>query len=282
MEIDSDTARFEAHRSHLRAVAYRMLGSLAEADDAVQETWLRYQRADTREVANLGGWLTTVAARVCLDLLRTRTSRREDALAHEPAAPSPGPDDEAALADAVGLALLVVLDTLSPAERVAFVLHDLFSMSFEEVAATMGKTVDAARQLASRARRRVRGAPPPEPDVERQRVVVDAFLAAMRGGDVDALLDVLDPDVVVRLDRGVVPGGGEIRGAATWAPEGIRTSRGAVAARPALIDGAIGVVIAPRGHLRLVLRFTIEGDRIHAIDAIGDPARLASLAISLP
>src|SRR6266545_2144523 len=207
------TEQFERHRGHLHAVAYRMLGSLSEADDAVQEAWLRLSRSDTDAVDNLGAWLTTVVGRVCLDMLRARRSRREDYVGTwlpEPivAADAPSPEDEALMADSVGLALLVVLETLSPAERLAFVLHDTFGVPFDEIAPIVGRTPTAARQLASRARRRVRGAAPvPEPDLARQREVVDAFLAAARGGDFDTLLALLDPDVVLRVDRGSFPAG---------------------------------------------------------------------------
>ena len=233
-ESDWLAERFEANRGHLRAVAYRMLGALSEADDAVQEAWLRLSRSDTSGVANLGGWLTTVVARVCLDMLRARKSRREEPLGVH--VPDPivsrkdgiGPEHEALLADSVGLALFVVLDTLAPAERLAFVLHDMFDVPFKEIAPIVGHSAAAARQLASRARRRVQGAAPvPDADLTRQREVVDAFLAAARGGDFDALLAVLDPDVVVRADRGAVPPGAsrELRGARAVAEQAISFSR---------------------------------------------------------
>ena len=288
--------RFEEHRSHLRAVAYRMLGSLSEADDALQEAWLRLSRSDTSNVENLGGWLTTVVGRVCLDMLRSRRSRREGPL-EEPLGQPPGarvpqpiassgdgtdPEHEALLADSVGLALLVVLETLAPAERLAFVLHDMFSVPYEEIAPIVGRSSTAARQLASRARRRVQGsAPVPDADLTRQREVVDAFLAAARGGDFDALVAVLDPDVVLRADSGAVPAGAsrEVRGAAAVAK---RAAKGrARAARPALVNGAMGVVVAPRGRLLMVLGFTISGGKIVEIDAIADPARLRQLDLAV-
>ena len=279
--------RFEAHRPHLRAVAYRMLGSASEADDAVQEAWLRLDRADTSEVENLGGWLTTVVARLCLDMLRARTSRREEPVgAHLPdpiASPQDGidPEQEALLAEGIGLALLVVLDTLTPAERVAFVLHDLFAMPFDQVAAVVGRSPAAAKMLASRARRRVQGtAAVPDPDLTRQRAVVDAFLAASRGGDFDALLAVLDPAVVVRADRAAVLAGAdrEVRGA----PAVAETFSGrARLARPALVDGAAGAVWAPGGRPRVVFAFTIAGGRIVEIDLLADPERLRQLDLAV-
>ncbi|WP_437741132.1 sigma-70 family RNA polymerase sigma factor [Sorangium sp. So ce1504] len=275
--------RFEAHRAHLQAVAYRMLGSLSEAEDAVQESWLHLSRADTSGVENLGGWLTTVVARVCLDMLRSRKARREDPMA----APDPAvdreagtdPEREAVLADSVGLALLVVLDTLTPAERLAFVLHDLFAVPFEEIAAIVGRSPAAARQLASRARRRVQGAPPsPDADVGRQREVVDAFIAAMRGGDFDALVAILDPDVVIHADATAEPpAGGEVRGARAWAKQAIPAARGARFARPALVDGTVGIVVAPQGRLFRVLRFTLEQGKIARIDVVGDREQLRDL-----
>ena len=259
--------RFEANRTHLRAVAYRMLGSLSEADDAVQEAWLRLSRSDTSGVENLGGWLTTVVARVCLDMLRSRKSRREEPLgAHVPdpiVSREDGidPEHEALLADSVGLALLVVLETLAPAERLAFVLHDMFAVPFDEIAPIVGRSPTAARQLASRARRRVQGAATvPDADLTRQREVVDAFLAASRGGDFDALLAVLDPDVVLRADRAAVQAGAsrEVRGAAAVA----KTFSGrARFAQPALVNGAVGAVWAPGGRPRVVFGFTITPAR---------------------
>ncbi|MEU7425956.1 sigma-70 family RNA polymerase sigma factor [Streptomyces sp. NPDC040750] len=267
--------RFEAYRGHLRSVAYRMLGSAAEAEDAVQETWFRLSRSDTREVANLGGWLTTVVGRVCLDLLRSRRSRGEEPLDAWRPGPSaePDPAQDAVLADSVGAALLVVLDTLSPAERLAFVLHDLFGVPFEEVGGILGRTPVAARQLASRARRRVRGADAPEADRARQRAVVDAFLAAARGGDFEGLLAVLDPDVVARSEAGVTSGAVAVAsGATTFA-------RLAGVARPALVDGATGLVVLADGRPERVLTFAFAADRITVIEVVGDPARLAELDI---
>jgi RNA polymerase sigma factor (sigma-70 family) len=282
------TAQFEGNRAHLQAVAYRMLGSLSEADDAVQEAWLHLHRSGTSGVENLGGWLTTVVARVCLDMLRSRTSRREelsgtsvlDAVAGP--AHAADPEHEAQMADSVGLALLVVLSALAPAERLAFVLHDLFALSFDEIAPIVGRSPTAARQLASRARRRVRGADTPaDADRVQQRKVVDAFLGAARGGDLDALLAVLDPDAVLRIDRAGKPSGApaEIRGAAAVA-NAARKGR-ARAARAALVNGSVGVVVAPRGRLMMVLVFTITRGKIVAIDAISDPERLRSFELAV-
>jgi RNA polymerase sigma-70 factor, ECF subfamily len=282
--------RFEAHRAHLRAVAYQMLGSASEADDAVQEAWLRLSRADAGSVDNLGGWLTTVVARICLDMLRSRSSRREEPLdAHLPdAAGTPAdatdPEHEALLAEGVGLALLVVLDTLAPAERLAFVLHDMFAVPFEQIAPLVGRSPAAARQLASRARRRVRAAATvPDADLGSQRAVVDAFLAAARGGDFGALLAVLDPDVVVRADRGAVPAGAsrEVRGAAAVAEAALAFARFAPAARPALVNGSAGLVVAPGGRPFSVLGFTVRGGRIVEIDILADPARLERLDLAV-
>jgi RNA polymerase sigma factor (sigma-70 family) len=279
--------RFEEHRTHLRAVAYRMLGSLSEVDDAVQEAWLRLSRADATGIDNLGGWLTTVVARVCLDMLRSRHSRREEPFT--PDAPEPvatdmrgsSPEQEALLADSVGLALLVVLDRLTPAERLAFVLHDMFAVPFEEIAPIVGRSAEATRQLASRARRRVRGgAAVPDPDLVRQREVVDAFLAALRGGDFEGLLAVLDPDLVVRADMPVPAGApAEIRGAAVWAKGAIAYGHLARRTQPALVNGAIGVVVAPGGRLVRALRFTIANSKITEIEVIGNPARLGELDV---
>jgi len=284
-EDDGLAERFEAHRTHLRAVSYRMLGSLSEADDAVQEGWLRLSRSDTSGVENLGGWLTTIVARVCLDMLRARTSRREESLgAYAPdmsRADGSDPEHEALLADAVGLALLVVLDTLAPAERIAFVLHDLFAVPFDEIAPIVGRSPTAARQLASRARRRVRGAATiPDADLTRQRAVVDAFLAAARGGDFEALLTVLDPDVVFRADRSGMPAGApsEIHGAAAVAKQ---YAGRAQLARPALVNGAVGIVVAPRGRLMMALDLTFMRGKIAAIDVIADPARLRDLDLAV-
>ena len=275
--------KFEANRAHLRAVAYRMLGSRSEVDDAVQEAWLRLNRSDAGDIENLSGWLTTVVARVCLDTLRSRKSRREEPLG--PDVPeriaSPETEQEAELADSVGIALLVVLETLSPVERLAFVLHDMFAVPFEEIAPIVGRTPAAARQLASRARRRVQGAPAAaDVDVSRQRKVVDAFLAASRGGDFEALLALLDPDVVFRADPVAVRMGGspEIRGAAAVA----ETFKGrAQAAKPALIDGAMGIAVIFGGRLRIALNLTITGDRIVGIEAVADPERLRQFDLAV-
>ena len=280
--------RFEANRTRLRAVAYRMLGSLSEADDAVQEAWLRLSRSEASEIENLGGWLTTVVARVCLDMLRSRKSQREEPVWHVPD-PIVGPEDavdpehEALLADSVGLALLVVLEALTPAERLAFVLHDLFGVPFEEIAPIVGREPAAARQLASRARRRVQGAATePEVDLARQREVVDAFLAASRDGDFEALLAVLDPDVVLRLDRGAVPADAskEVRGASAVAGLGFRFSGDGWAAQPALVNGAAGVVVTRSGKPFAVIGFTIRHRKIVGIDMLADPARLRGLDLA--
>ncbi len=275
--------RFEQDRAHLRAVAFRMVGSLSEAEDAVQETWLRLSRAGTSGVENLSGWMTTIVARVCLDMLRSRRSRREETTA--PDAPISGeqgidPEQEAVLADSVGLALLVVLDVLAPAERLAFVLHDMFGVPFGEIATIAGRSPAAARQLASRARRRVQGtATVSEVDLARQRQVVDAFLAASRAGDFDALLGVLDPDIVMRSDRVATPAGpSEVRGAHEVATHFLGRAR---LARPALVNGVLGVVVAPRGRLFLVLNFTIVDSKIAAIEAIADPADLRQLDLAV-
>jgi len=279
--------QFEAERTHLRAVAYRMLGSLTEADDAVQESWLRLSRSDTSSVENLGGWLTTVVARVCLDMLRSRESRREEPLGvHVPelvVSREDGidPEQEALLADSVGLALLVVLDTLNPAERLAFVLHDLFAVPFDEIAPIVGRSETAARQLASRARRRVRGAATvPDADLTRQRAVIDAFLAASREGSFDALLALLDPDVVLRADRAAVQAGAsrEVRGATAVAETFSGRAR---FAQPALVDGAVGAVWAPGGRPRIVFGFTITSGKIVEIDLVADPERLRQLDLAI-
>jgi RNA polymerase sigma factor (sigma-70 family) len=275
--------KFEANRAHLRAVAYRMLGSTSEVDDAVQETWLRLSRSDTSSVENLGGWLTTVVARVCLDMLRSRKSRREEPMgAH---VPEPAADDQHAhdtdMADSVGAALLVVLETLAPAERLAFVLHDMFAVPFEEIAPIVGRTPAAARQLASRARRRVQGTPPaPDADFSRQKNIVDAFLKASRDGDFEGLLAVLDPDVVFRADQAAQRLGslGEIRGAAAVA----ETFRGrAQAAKPALVDGALALAVIFGGQLRIVLRLTISGERISAVEAVADAERIGRFDVEI-
>lgn len=277
--------QFEANRTHLQAVAYRMLGSLSEADDAVQESWLRLNRSDTNEVENLGGWLTTVVARISLDMLRARNSRREEPL--EASAPvtsrarGSDPEQEALLADSVGLALLVVLDTLNPAERLAFVLHDIFAMPFEEIAPIVERTPTATRQLASRARRRVRGTETAKvADLTYQREVVDAFLAAARSGNFDALLVVLDPDVVFRHDFAVAHGGApkEVRGAQAVSRQYSGRAQGA---RAALVNGSVGIVVAPRGRLFLVIEFTITHGKITEINAVSNPARLRQFNLAV-
>jgi RNA polymerase sigma factor (sigma-70 family) len=292
-EHDFLAEQFEEHRTHLRAVAYRMLGSISEADDALQEAWLRLSRSETSGIENLGGWLTTVVARVCLDMLRSRRSRREGPLGVY--VPEPivsrqdgiDPEQEALLADSVGLALLVVLETLSPAERLAFVLHDMFAVPFEEIAPIVGRSPTAARQLASRARRRVRGATDvPDADVTRQREVVDAFLAAAREGDFDALVAVLDPDVVLRSDGGVVRAGlsREVRGAAAVAGQALTFSKfvQSTRARAALVNGAAGVVSwSPDGQPFSVMGFTVRGGKIVEIDILADPERLRQLDLTL-
>jgi RNA polymerase sigma factor (sigma-70 family) len=286
-ERDRLAEPFEQSRSHLRAVAYRMLGSLSDADDAVQEAWLRLSRSDTSGVENLRGWLTTVVARVCLDMLRSRKARPEEPLgAHlpEPIATRESgidPEQEALLADSVGLALLAVLETLGPAERVAFVLHDMFDLPFDEIAPIVGRSPTAARQLASRARRRIqRGATVPDADLTRRRAVVEAFLAASRGGDFAALLAVLDPDVVLRADRAAVQAGAssEVRGAAAVAATFSGRAR---FAQPALVNGAVGAVWAPGGRPRVVFGFTITGAKIVAIDLLADPERLSQLDLAV-
>ena len=287
-ERDYLAERFEEHRTHLRAVAYRMLGSAGEVDDAVQEAWLRLSRADAAGIDNLGGWLTTVVARVCLDMLRSRQSRREEPLT--PDAPEPvaigtrgsSPEHEAVLADSVGFALLVVLDRLTPAERLAFVLHDMFAVPFEEIAPIVGRSPEATRQLASRARRRVRGGGEASaPDLVQQREAVDAFLAALRAGDFEGLLAVLDPDLVVRADMPGQPGApSEVRGAAVWAKGAVAYGHLARLVQPALVNGAIGLVMAPGGRLARALTFEMANGHITSIEVIGDPARLRELEVS--
>jgi RNA polymerase sigma-70 factor (ECF subfamily) len=280
--------RFEENRAQLRAVAYQMLGSLSEADDAVQEAWLRLSLSDTSDVENLRGWLTTVVARVCLDMLRSRRSRREEPLddhvphLNEIRADVIDPEHEALLADSVGLALLVVLDKLAPAERVAFVLHDMFAVPFEEIAAIVGRSPTAARQLASRARRRVQAATVPDTDLARQRKVVEAFLAASRNGDFDALITVLAPDVAVRADAGAAPAGAarEAHGASAVAEHALAFSQRARYATPALVNGAVGIVVAAHGRLFTVLAFTIRNGKIVTIDVIADPTRLRQLDLT--
>jgi RNA polymerase sigma factor (sigma-70 family) len=278
--------RFEAHRAHLHAVAYRMLGSRSEADDAVQEAWLRLSRSGTSGVENLGGWLTTIVARVSLNMLQSRKSRREQPVGDglpDPVATGTGavdPEQEALQADSVGLALMVVLDTLAPAERLAFVLHDMFAVPFEEIAPMVGRTPSAARQLASRARRRVQGATVPEADQASHREIVDAFLAASRGGDFQALLALLDPDVVLRADEATVRTGAsrEVSGAEAVAETFRGRARGA---RPAFVDGAAGAVWAVGGRPRVVFEFAIAGGRIVGIDLLSDPERLSQLDLEL-
>jgi RNA polymerase sigma factor (sigma-70 family) len=282
---DWQTEEFERNRQHLQAVAYRMLGSANEAEDAVQEAWLRLSRADTDEVANLGGWLTTVVARVCLDMLRSRRARREDYVGSwlpEPVVTiENGPEEEAVLADSVGLALLVVLDTLTPAERLAFVLHDMFGMPFDEIAPIVDRSEPATRQLASRARRRVRGATPAtDPDLREQRRVIDAFLAASRAGDFEALVEVLDPDVVFRLDAGGVAPRARppVEGAEAVAAQILeRGTPFARYARPAIVNGNAGVIVIPREKPVAVVGFAVVGGRIAEIDVIADPAKLRAL-----
>ena len=284
--------RFEENRTRLRAVAYQMLGSLSDADDAVQEAWLRLTRSDATSIENLGGWLTTVTARVCLDMLRSRRVRQEEPLGVH--VPDPivsrkdeiNPEHEVLLADSVGLALLVVLETLAPAERLAFVLHDIFDVPFEEIAPVVGRSPAAARQLASRARRRVQGAAPvPDADLTRQREVVDVFLAAARDGDFEALLAVLDPDVVLRADRGAAPGGVSrvVRGARAVAAGALSFARRrAGSARPALVNGAAGVVaFAPDGRPFSVVGFTVRRGKIVEIDILADPERLRRLDLAV-
>ena len=287
-EHDILAQQFEEHRAHLRGVAYRMLGSLSEAEDAVQESWLRLSRSDAGGVENLRGWLTTVVARVCLDMLRSRKSRREEpleapgseagAVAHH----APDPETEAMLADSVGLATLVVLDRLKPAERLAFVLHDLFDIPFDEIARIAGRTSESVRQLASRARRRVRGVTQvSNPAIAEQRLVVDAFLTALRAGDTDKLVTLMTPDFAVDADRvaaAAVPS--DVHGAEAWAKLAVQTAKGARYARPVLIDGVVGVVIAPRGRLFRVLRFAFAQGRIAHLDVIADPATLEKLDLA--
>jgi RNA polymerase sigma factor (sigma-70 family) len=281
--------RFEEHRARLRAVAYRMLGSLSEADDAVQEAWLRLSRADTSDVENLGGWLTTVVARVSLNMLRSRRTRGEEPLGvHVPEpiidrAEGADPEHQALLADSVGLALLVVLETLPPAERLAFVLHDMFAVPFNEIAPIVERSPEAARQLASRARRRVQGERTvPDADLDRQREVVDAFMAAAREGDFAALVAVLDPDVVVRADMGAIPGASrEVRGAEAVAGQALMYSRLGVLNEPALINGVAGAVSLRDGKPISVGAFTVRGGKIVAIDILADPERLSQLDLTI-
>lgn len=276
---------FEEHRPHLRAVAYRMLGSLAEADDAVQEAWLRMDRTDLGDVRNPRGWLTTVVARICLDMLRARSARPEEPLDVAPAIAAPDavdPEQEAVLADSIGVALLVILQTLSPAERLAFVLHDMFDLPYAEIAPIVGRSENTAAQLASRARRRVRGkTPDPATDLVHQRRLVDAFLAAARDGDFDALLALLDGNVVLHVDATAAGTPTAIRGAHAVAANAHAFSANARFAEPALVDGAVGIVVAPRGKLALVLRFRTAGDKISEIDIDADPRRLSNFKLAL-
>ena len=283
--------QFEEHRTHARAVAYRMLGSISEAEDAVQEAWIRFSRTDVTDVGNLRGWLTTVVSRVCLDMLRTRTSRREDPL--DTHLPDPviaraisrdeGPEARAVRADSVGLALLVVLEKLEPAERLAFVLHDVFAMSFEEIAPIVDRSVVATRQLASRARRRVQGeAPSPDADLRKQRRVVDAFLAAVQNGDFEGLVTVLDPDILLRSDGGAVKGFSRVvRGAQAVASQAAAFSKLGLSSEVVLVNGHVGVLTRlPDGRLFSVLGFTVAGGRVVEIDILADPERLARLDLS--
>ncbi len=292
-ELDGLATRFEASRPRLRAVAYRMLGSASEAEDAVQEAWLHLSRSGTDGIENLDGWLTTVVARVCLDMLRARKSRREepfDRQAGDPVASRAsdaepgGPENEALLADSVGLAMLIVLDTLAPAERVAFVLHDMFDLPFGQIAGITGRSPAAARQLASRARRRVRGTPSVRGDSPaRQREVVEAFLAASRSGDFGALLAVLDPDVELRADARAVPAGTprQVFGATAVAAQAHAFRQRARFARLALVDGAVGIIVAPRGRLFVALRVTVADGKITEMDVIADPERLSHLNLAV-
>ena len=283
---DELAERFEAERGRLRAVAHRMLGSLAEADDAVQETWLRLSRAGGDDIDNLAAWLTTVVSRICLDLLRTRASRREDP--YGDGLPEPGagelPEDEAVLADSVGLALLVVLETLGPAERVAFVLHDLFAVPFDRIAAVLDRSRPAAKKLASRARHKVRGTPVvPGTELDRHREVVEAFLAAARGGDLGALLDVLAPDVVRHAEPAALPPGvpAELRGAQAVAEGTVLLRARTRFAALALVDGDVGIVVAPGGRLLLALRVTVEGERVAVYEVIADRERLRGVEVAV-
>ena len=296
-DTDWLASRFEEQRPRLRRLAYRMLGSLTEADDAVQDAWLRLSRADASEVDNLGGWLTTVVSRVCLDMLRSRKSRREEPIGAQVTEPrvahgeGADPEGEALLADSVGVALLVVLDTLTPAERLVFVLHDLFGMPFDEIGSIVGRSPAAAKQLASRARRRVRGSPATsDAGRARQREVVEVFLRAARAGDLEGLLAVLDPDAVIRIDGAARIAGGaadaadtprELRGASTWAKQLIAMSRGLRFVQPALINGSVGLILAPGGKLSRVLTFTLTNARIARLEVIGDPARLREIDIGV-
>lgn len=283
--------RFEENRGHLRAVAYRMLGSASEADDAVQEAWLRLSRSDADAIDNLGGWLTTVVSRVCLDMLRSRTSRKEEALKVDVAAAGRNrigrsdPEQETLMADSIGAALLIVLDRLDPAERLAFVLHDMFAVSFDEIASIVGRSTEATRQLASRARRRVQGAPTvPNTSLMEQRRVVDAFLSALRRGDFEGLVAVLDPNVVVRIDEAAARPAGprEIHGALNWAKGAIAFSRQlAGIIQPMLVNGDVGLVWTPGEHVFRALRFTFADGKIASVDIVADPACLSELDLAV-
>ncbi|MDP4503072.1 sigma-70 family RNA polymerase sigma factor [Nonomuraea turcica] len=286
---DEVTGVFEEHRDHLRAVAYRMLGSLSEADDAVQETWLRLSRTDTSDVENMGGWLTTVVGRVCLNMLRSRRTRGEEPLERRmpdlvvSTVDGVDPEHEALLSDSVGLALLVVLQTLDPAERLAFVLHDMFAVPFDEIAPIVDRTPAATRQLASRARRRVRGAAAePDPDLSRQRKVVDAFMTAARAGDFDALVAVLDPDIVLRVDQGALPSGRwlELHGALAVAKQALMFQRMAQIAQPVLVNGVPGLINTAGGKVMSVGAFTIAGGKVVAFDILADVDRLSTLDLT--
>ena len=288
MERDWLAEQFEQNRGRLRGVAYRMLGSLSEADDAVQEAWLRLSRTGTDDIQNLSGWLTTVTSHVCLDFLRSRKSRREDSIEtsapETPAARSAAdPEAEALLADSVGYATLVVLDRLKPSERIAFVLHDLFDVPFDEIARITGRTADAARQLASRARRRVRGTTTlDDRNLSQQRTLVEKFLAALRLGDPTRLLELLDPSFAGQVDTAAMPPGetlAEVHGVEAWAKKAVEAAHGARLARLAMVDGSIGIIVAPRGRLFRILRFTFAGDRIAGLEVIGDPERLQTIEI---
>jgi RNA polymerase sigma-70 factor (ECF subfamily) len=285
-ETDELAAQFEAHRGLLRGVAYRLLGSGAEADDAVQEAWFRLSRTDPGGIASLEAWLRTTVSRICLDMLRTRAARREEPLDERmpAAAPGDGPEQEALLIDSVGRAMLVVLDALAPAERVAFVLHDLFGVPFGQIAPVLGRSEVAAKKLASRARHRVRGVPAvPPAELDRQRQVVDAFLDATRRGDLDALLTVLAPDVVRRADTALLTPGrpAELRGAGAVAREMAAFGQQSRYAAPALVNGRPGAVVAPDGRLRLVIAITVDGNRVAGYELIGDPARLSRTGLAI-
>jgi len=286
-DADFLARQFEANRDRLRSVAYRMLGSLGEAEDAVQEAWLRLSRSDSERVANLAGWLTTVTARVCLDMLRARESRREESLDSQTTTfdnarvAGRTAEEEAILAESVGIAMLVVLETLEPAERVAFVMHDMFGVPFEEIGGMVGRSAMATRQLASRARRRVKGASAPSGDRARQEKVVEAYLAAARGGDFEGLLAVLAPDIELRVDAvALSKGARQAHGAVAVAEVALKA--GARAARTALINGTPGLIIAPRGHLLLAVAFTFRDDRIAIVDVIADPSALSQLTLTVP